>query len=88
MREDAMMKTGRYLPTPERRNSIGTFVQAGGRAGGRAGRQAGRQAGISSTYLRLCLMLSWSTEDTIKQEIASFSRETHAGTLARWHETS
>ena len=25
---------------------------------------------------------------TIKQEIASFSRETHAGTLARWHETS
>jgi hypothetical protein len=30
-------------------------------------------------------MLSWSTEDTIKQEIASFSRETHAGTLARWH---
>jgi hypothetical protein len=33
-------------------------------------------------------MLSWSTEDTIKQEIASFSRETHAGTLARWHETS
>jgi hypothetical protein len=42
MREDAMMKTGRYLPTPERRNSIGTFVQAGGRAGGQAGRQAGR----------------------------------------------
>jgi hypothetical protein len=42
MREDAMMKTGRYLPTPKRGNSIGTFVQAGGRAGGRAGRQAGR----------------------------------------------
>eukprot|EP01046_Picozoa_sp_COSAG06_P019675 COSAG06_NODE_1411_length_9546_cov_8.730602_7_plen_63_part_00 len=56
MREDAMMKTGRYLPTPERRNSIGTFVQAGGRAGGRVGGQAGRQAGRHLKYLLEALL--------------------------------